>query len=65
MSDSNDGLLFLFAYLSRSCHNMDLALFGKKVHIMARTAQISKEKQQPVVTLRHEGLSIRKNHQAL
>jgi transposase len=26
---------------------------------MARTAQISKEKQQPIITLRHEGQSIR------
>ena len=49
------------------------------VHIMSRTAQISKEKRQSIITLRHEGQSIRehvknfesffkcscKNHQAL
>jgi hypothetical protein len=27
---------------------------------MARTAQISKEKQQPIISLRHEGQSMRK-----
>ena len=31
-----------------------------QVHIMARTAQISKEKRQSIITLRHEGQSIRK-----
>jgi transposase len=30
------------------------------VDIMARTAQISKEKQQSIITLRHEGQSIRR-----
>ena len=29
-----------------------------QVHIMARTAQISKEKRQSIITLRHEGQSI-------
>ena len=31
-----------------------------QVHIMARTAQIIKEKRQSIITLRHEGQSIRK-----
>ena len=31
----------------------------KQVHIMARTAQISREKRQSIITLRHEGQSIR------
>ena len=31
-----------------------------QVHIMARTAQISKEKQQSIITLRHECPSMRK-----
>jgi hypothetical protein len=31
-----------------------------QVHIMARTAQISKEKWQSIITLRHKGQSIRK-----
>ena len=35
-------------------------LVKDQVHIMARTAQISKDKQQSVITLRHEGQSIRK-----
>ena len=30
-----------------------------RVHIMARTAQISKEKRQSIITLKHEGQSIR------
>ena len=29
-----------------------------QVHIIARTAQISKEKQQSIISLRHEGQSI-------
>ena len=37
-----------------------IALFGK-IHIMERTAQISKEKQQSIITLRHEGQSIREH----
>ena len=32
---------------------------------MARTAQISKEKQQSIITLRHEGQSIRKMSRTL
>ena len=36
-----------------------------QVHITARTAQISKDKQQSVITLRHEGQSIRKLKLAL
>ena len=32
---------------------------------MARTAQISKEKQQSIITLRHEGQSILKNPRTL
>ena len=35
-------------------------LVKDQVHLMARTAQISKEKRQSIITLRHEGLSIRK-----
>ena len=30
------------------------------VHIMARTTQLSKEKRQSIITLRHEGQSIQK-----
>ena len=32
---------------------------------MARTAQISKEKQQSIITLKHEGQSIRKTSRAM
>ena len=35
-------------------------LVKDQVHIMARTAQISKEKRQSIITLRHEGQSMRK-----
>ena len=34
-------------------------LVKDQVHIMARTAQISKEKLESIITLRHEGQSIR------
>ena len=36
-----------------------------QVHFMARTAQISKEKWQSIITLRHEGPSIRKMSRTL
>ena len=35
-------------------------LVKDQVHIMARTAQISKEKRQSIITLKHEGQSMRK-----
>ena len=35
-------------------------LVKDQVHIMARTAQISKEKRQSIITLKHEGQSKRK-----
>ena len=49
-----------------SCDNVEvvnislLYLVKDRVHIMARTAQINKEKRQSIITLRHEGQSIRK-----
>ena len=60
------GISFLNAFEPISCvvtysrvGIQKIALFGKKkVHIMARTAQISKEKRQSIITLRHEGQSI-------
>jgi transposase len=36
-----------------------------QVHIISRTAQISKDKQQSIITLRHEGQSIRKMSRTL
>ena len=35
-----------------------LYLVKDQVHVMTRTAQISKDKQQSIITLRHEGQSI-------
>jgi transposase len=40
-------------------------LIKDEVHIMARTAQISKEKRQSIITLRHEGQSIQKMSRTL
>ena len=40
-------------------------LVNGQVHIMASTAQIRKEKQQSVITLRHEGQLIRKMSRTL
>ena len=43
-----------------------ISLFGKRPsHIMARTAQIRKGKQQSTIALRHEGQSIRKMSRTL
>ena len=36
-----------------------------QVYIIARTDQISKEKRQSIITLRHEGQSIQKNSRPL
>jgi azurin len=35
--------------------------YQDQIHIVARTAQISKEKRQSIITLRHEGQSMREN----
>jgi azurin len=38
----------------------DIYLVNDQVQIMTRTAQLSKEKRQSIITLRHEGQSMGK-----